>query len=65
MTNTSSKSVHQLSNYHKLFVDEFVSHMERKLKENFEERKMKEKEELRYRDKEKEFDEYWKDMLIL
>lgn len=46
------KSTLQLNAYHKLF----VSQMKKKLKENFEGRKKKEKKEQRYRDKEKMFD---------
>jgi len=58
MLGTSAKSDYQLSFYHKLFVDEFVPHMERKLKENIEKFKRKEKKEQRYSDKEKMFDKY-------
>jgi len=43
-----------------LFVDDFDSHMGKKLKKNFEKRKGKEKNEQMYKDKEKIFIEYWK-----
>jgi len=43
MAGASAKSVSQLIASHKLFVDDFVSQIKNKLKENFEERKMKEK----------------------
>jgi len=60
MAGIDAKSVPQLYAYHKLFVDEFVSKMKRKLKKIFEERKMKEKKEQMYKDKEKKIDKYWK-----
>jgi len=45
-------SAPQLNGYHKFLVDdEFVSSMERKLTENFEERERKEWKDQRYRNK--------------
>jgi len=41
-----------------LFIDGFVSQIERKSKDNFEERRKKEKKEHKYKDKERMFDEY-------
>lgn len=43
MTGIGAKSALHLINYHKLFVDEFIEHMERKLKENFDKGKKRAK----------------------
>jgi len=42
------------------FIDDFFPQMERKLKENFEQRRKEEKKDQRYRDKDRIFYEYWK-----
>lgn len=55
---TGVKSVSEFNAYNKLFVNEFVSQIERKSKVNFKERKKKEKKEPMYRDREKMFNEY-------
>jgi len=44
MIGTNAKFSPQLNAYHKIFVNNFVSQMERKLKVNFEERRKEKKE---------------------
>lgn len=45
MASTNAKVAPQLNAYHKLFIHDFVSRMEKTLKENFEERGRKEMKE--------------------
>jgi len=58
MASTNAKVTPQFNACHKLLINDFVSQMERKSKDNFEERRRKEKKEQRYKDKERMFDDY-------
>ena len=60
MEGANAKVTLQFNASHKLFIDDFVSKMERKSKDNFEERRRKKKkeQEKKYKDKERMFDEY-------
>ena len=57
MASTNAKVTPLFNACHKFFINDFVSQMERKTKDNLEKRR-KEKKEQRYKDKERMFDEY-------
>jgi len=65
MAGTHAKVTPQFNTCHNLFIGDFVSQMERKSKDNFEERSRKEKKQQRYKYKEIMFDEYWKRHAII